>query len=171
VGVKRKAPSWLKVHYGSLRFYIALVLAAIGLHYIGAVLGSISDVQQVSTTLTDDYKKKQIDLWTEMNKLLIALATVVIGGIGGVVLKSDSHVTLDERQMRRAAAGWIFCALSLYFGYLSYQEASIMLSNGIFDAKSPRLFWPTRGQFWSFLISVLLFGDLAYGSHRRRRQS
>ncbi len=168
--MQRKLPSLPKLHFGSLRFYAAVVLAVVVLHYISEVVNSIQDVQPISVALADEYRKKQLDIWAEMNKLLIALATLVMGGIGGFILKSDHPSTPEPRQMRRAAAGWIFCALSLYFGYLSYHEASIMLSNGVFDAKSARLFLPTRAQFWTFLISVLLFADLAYGSTRVRRQ-
>ena len=167
--VEPKPKRWA-IHFGSLRFYVVLVAAAIVLSFIGNVIGSISDVQPASN-LADDYRKKQLDIWAEMNKLLITLSTVVIGGIGGFVLKHDPAGASDARQMRRAAAGWIFCALSLYFGYLSYREASVMLSYGVFDAKSPRLWWPTRAQFWTFLVAVLLFADLAYGSVRARRQT
>jgi len=169
--VRRKPPSWFQIRFGSWRFYAVVVLAAFLIHGIGALVNSVQDVQPISSSLSDEYKKKQLDIWAEMNKLLITLATVVIGGIGGFVLKGSAPHTLEPRQMRRAAAGWVFCALSLYFGYLAYQEASIMLSNGIFDAKSARLFWPTRGQFWSFLISVLVFADLAYGANRAREDS
>jgi hypothetical protein len=167
---RHKPRSWWNVHFGSIRFYLMLVLAALVLHASGAVVGSISDALP-NGPLSDEFKKRQIDLWAEMNKLLIALATVVIGGIGGFVVKRENPSMLETRQMRRAAAGWIFCALSLYFGYLSYHEASVMLSYGVFDAKSPRLWWPTRAQFWTFLTSVILFADLVYGSARSRRQS
>jgi hypothetical protein len=166
----KKPRSWWNLHFGSLRFYAVLLLSAILLHYIGAVIGSISDVEP-NGPLSDEFKKKQLDIWAEMNKLLITLATVVIGGIAGFVVKRENPSMIEPRQMRRAAAGWIFCALSLYFGYLSYHEASIMLSYGVFDAKSPRLWWPARAQFWTFLTSVILFADLVYGSARTRRQS
>src|SRR5262249_53120219 len=124
---RKKPRSWWNLHFGSLRFYAVLLLSAILLHSIGAVIGSISDVLP-NGPLSDEFKKKQLDIWAEMNKLLITLATVVIGGIAGFVVKRENPSMIETRQMRRAAAGWIFCALSLYFGYLSYHEASIMLS-------------------------------------------
>jgi hypothetical protein len=170
VPARRKSRSWWKLHFGSLRFYCALIAAALLLHGLGAVVGSISDVLP-NGPLADEFRKKQLDIWAEMNKLLITLATVVIGGIAGFVVKRENPSMAETRQMRRAAAGWIFCALSLYFGYLSYHEASIMLSYGVFDAKSPRLWWPARAQFWTFLTAVILFADLVYGAARARRQS
>ena len=121
--------------------------------------------------MANEYRKKQIDIWAEMNKLLIALATVTIGAIGGFLLKGDQAAPLPARQARRAAAGWIFCALSLYFGYLSYHEATLMLSFGTFNSNSARLWWPTRAQFWTFIFSVVLFADLVYGATHTRRQS
>jgi hypothetical protein len=84
-------------------------------------------------------------------------------------MKNESRA-VSTRQARRAAAGWIFCALSLYFGYLSYQQAAYMLSVGAFDFTSPRIWWPAQGQFWSFIVSVILFADLVYGTTRSRKQ-
>ena len=99
---KRKR-SWWRVHFGSLRFYILLVITAVVLHLIGSVVESISDVQP-NSSLADEFRKKQLDIWAEMNKLLIALSTVVIGGIGGFVLKHEHSSVTEVRQMRRAAA-------------------------------------------------------------------
>jgi hypothetical protein len=106
-----------------------------------------------------------------MNKLLNALATLAIGAIGGFLMKHEPGWHIPPQQARRAAAGWLFCALSLYFGYLSYQQAASMLSVGAFDSNSPRIWWPTQAQFWAFIVSVILFADLVYGSNRARRES
>jgi len=160
-----------RISFGSLRFYGVLLLVAAGLHFIGSVVSYIPIVEpDPPPEVANDYRKKQVDIWAEMNKLLIALATVTIGAIGGYLLKADSAEPLPARQSRRAAAGWIFCALSLYFGYLSYHEATLMLSLGAFDSNSPRLWWPTRAQFWSFILSVVLFADLVYGGAHPRRE-
>jgi hypothetical protein len=155
-----------------VRFYIVLILVAIALQFIGTVVSYIPIVEaDPPQELANEYRKKQIDIWAEMNKLLIALATVAIGAIGGFLLKEEPAAPLPIRQARRAAAGWIFCALSLYFGYLSYHEATLMLSMGTFNSNSPRLWWPTRAQFWTFIFAVVLFADLVYGSTDARRQA
>jgi len=56
------------------------------------------------------------------------------------------------------------CAASLYFGYLAYQQAVWMLNNGFFNPANPRIWIPTRAQFWSFLASVVVFADFVYAS-------
>jgi hypothetical protein len=167
-----KSKSRARIGFGSVRFYIVLILVAVALHFIGTVVSYIPIVEpDPPQDVANEYRKKQIDIWAEMNKLLIALATLAIGAIGGFLLKGNPAAPLPARQARRAAAGWIFCALSLYFGYLSYHEATLMLSLGTFNSNSPRLWWPTRAQFWTFIFSVVLFADLVYGSTHTRRQS
>jgi hypothetical protein len=166
-----KSRSHTRIGFGSFRFYVALILVAVALHFIGTIVSYIPIIEaDPPQELATEYRKKQIDIWAEMNKLLIALATVSIGAIGGFLLKGDAAAPLPPRQARRAAAGWIFCALSLYFGYLSYHEATLMLSLGTFNSNSPRLWWPTRAQFWTFILSVILFADLVYGATHTRRQ-
>jgi hypothetical protein len=165
-----KLRPWFRVGFGSFRFYLALIVVAVVLHFITAVVGSMTVVvPHPAPEVANEFMKKQLDIWAEMNKLLIALATLAIGAIGGLLMKNEARI--QPRQARRAAAGWIFCALSLYFGYLSYQQAASMLSIGAFDSHSPRIWWPTQAQFWAFIVSVILFADLVYGSTQARRES
>jgi hypothetical protein len=155
------------VRFGSLRFYLVLAAVVIVLHYVDAVLVSLPVIEtQPEKEITLVFKQKQLELWSEMNKLLIAFATVTIGAIGGFMLNRDKSVPLTAPQLRRAAVSWFFCALSLYFGYLSYQQATWLLKYGVFDPFSARVWWPARAQFWAFLISIVLFGDFIYTSIR-----
>ena len=152
---------------GSLRFYLALALVIFLLHTIDSVLVNLPlIVSEPEKEVAAAFKQKQLDLWSEMNKLLIAFATVTIGAIGGFMLNRDKAHPLTPPQLRRAATSWGFCALSLYFGYLSYQQATQMLKHGVFDPFTARLWWPARGQFWAFLVSIILFGDFIYTSIR-----
>ena len=159
--------SFLHLRFGSFRFYLVLAAVIIGLHLLDSVLLQIPVVEaQPDKQIVLEFKTKQLDMWAEMNKLLIAFATVTIGAVGGFMLNRDKTAPLSPQGMRRAAASWLFCALSLYFGYLSYQQATWMLSYGIFDPLGARLWWPARAQFWSYLVSVILFADFIYGSLR-----
>jgi hypothetical protein len=153
--------------FGAFRFYAALAIVVLVLHTIDAVIVDMPLVlPEPDHELALALRQKQLDLWSEMNKLLIAVATVTIGAIGGVMVNRDKAHPLSRPQLRRAAASWLFCALSLYFGYLSYQQATRMLTHGIFDPFTARLWWPARGQFWTFLISLIIFGDFVYSSIR-----
>ncbi|MGA7339712.1 MAG: hypothetical protein WBE72_25710 [Terracidiphilus sp.] len=167
-----KPRSFLHIRFGSFRFYLALLVAALALHAIDALISYIPFVEPVrDKELVLEFQKRQLDIWTEMNKLLIALATVTIGAVGGFMINRDKVVPLPRPQLRRAAASWIFCCLSLYFGYLSYYEATWMLSLGTFNSFNPRLWWPTRAQFWTFLIAVILLADFVYGSVRDKQKT
>lgn len=164
-----KVRHWPHVSFGSFRFYLILAIVAVGLHAVDAIISYIPFSEAIpDKEVSIEFQKKQLDIWAEMNKLLVALATLTIGGVGGFLLQQTKTARPARQQMRRAAASWIFCALSLYFGYLSYHEATWMLSLGTFNSNNPRLWWPTRGQFWSFLISVVLFADFVYGSVRSK---
>jgi hypothetical protein len=153
--------------FGALRFYAALAIVVLVLHTIDSVIVNMPVVlPEPDRELALTLRQKQLDLWSEMNKLLIAVATVTIGAIGGMMVNRDKARPLSPPQLRRATASWLFCALSLYFGYLSYQQATRMLTHGVFDPFTPRLWWPARGQFWTFLISIIIFGDFVYSSIR-----
>jgi hypothetical protein len=172
MSVHVKPRSFLQVSFGSFRFYLALVTLAFALHVVNSVVSYMPFAEPLpEKELASDFQKKQVDIWAEMNKLLITLATLTIGGIGGFMLQGDKTAPHPPRQMRRAAASWIFCALSIYCGYLSYHEATWMLSLGTFNSFNPRLWWPARGQFWTFLISVIILADLIYGSIRDREET
>ena len=60
----------------------------------------------------------------EMNKLLITLATLSIGGITAFVVQRDKALKHSPPQLRRVIASWTLCAASLYFGYLAYQQVT-----------------------------------------------
>lgn len=167
---RAKVKPFLGVRFGSLRFYIALAVVTVGLHTVDTVILSVPVViTQPEKEIVAAFKQKQLDLWTEMNKLLIAFATVTIGAISGFLLNRDKTHPLSIPQLRRAATSWFFCALSLYFGYLSYQLATQMLKHGVFDPFTARLWWSSRFQFWAFLISIVLFGDFIYTSIRDKQ--
>jgi hypothetical protein len=153
--------------FRAFRFYAALGIVILVLHTIDAVIVDMPLVlPEPDHELALALRQKQLDLWSEMNKLLIAVATVTIGAIGGMMVNRDKARPLSPPQLRRAAASWLFCAMSLYFGYLSYQQATRMLTHGVFDPFTPRLWWPARGQFWTFLVSIIIFGDFVYSSIR-----
>lgn len=170
VGTGPRKRVFPQIRFGSLRFYVVLFAVAVGLHFINSAEEHLRWAQPLpAPELVLDFHKRQLDIWTEMNKLLITLATVTIGAVGGFLLNTNKASPVSRDRMGRAAASWLFSALSLYFGYLSYSQAVSMLSMGTFDAYDVRLWWPTRLQFWSFLVSVLLFADFVYGTIRDKQ--
>src|SRR2546427_1591002 len=65
------------------------------------------------------FHEKQLDLFLEMNHLLVTLATLALGGIGAFVFNRYKTGAVPSGQRARAIASWMFAALSLYAGYTS----------------------------------------------------
>lgn len=156
----------------SVRFYflfLCVVLLLVGLDYGLSKLPFVEPIPDYA----DDLRKKQVESWTEMIKLLIALATLSIGAITGFVVNRDKSTGLTPPQIRRVLASWILCGASLYFGYLSYQQGTWMLSQGVFNPNPDnlRLWLPTRAQFWTFLISIVVFADYIYSGLQKKPPS
>jgi hypothetical protein len=156
----------------SARLYVALACVTALLLLLEWILASTPFVEAMpAQEISNEFQKKQIETWAEMNKLLIELATLVVGAISGFVVQRDKDTSLPPAQRRKVTLSWILCGASLYFGYLSYQQATWMLSIGFFNAHNPRLWLPMQAQFWTFLFSVIVFADFIYGGLRHKNQT
>jgi hypothetical protein len=148
---------------GSVRFYLAFSTIVVVLVVFEAFLTSLPFADAIPD-FADQLQQRQLDSYFQMIELLITLATLAMGGITGYVINRDNTIGLSSPLLRRVVASWALCAASLYFGYLAYQQAVWMLNNGFFNPANPRIWIPTRAQFWSFLASVVVFADFVYGS-------
>jgi len=147
----------------SVRFYLAfstVVLVLVAFEWFLTLLPFADAIPDNA----EELQQRQVDSYFQMIQLLITLATLAMGGITGYVINRDNTKGLSSPQVRRVVASWILCASSLYFGYLAYQQAVWMLNNGFFNPANPRIWIPTRAQFWSFLASVVVFADFVYAS-------
>ena len=144
------------------RLYFILPLLVILLTLVEGLLSYLPFSDPISPADIGEFHRQQVDPFMEMVKLLLTLATLTIGAISGFVVNHGKSQKFTRRQLRRIISSWSFCAASLYFGYLAYQQASWELYYGFFNAHNPRLWWPIRGQFWSFLIGVVMFADYIY---------
>jgi hypothetical protein len=148
---------------GSVRFYLAFSTIVILLVAFEYFLTSLPFADAIPD-FADQLRQRQLDSYFQMIELLITLATLAMGGITGYVINRDNTLGLSPIMLRRVVASWALCAASLYFGYLAYQQAVWMLNNGFFNPANPRIWIPTRAQFWSFLASVVVFADFVYAS-------
>lgn len=148
---------------GSVRFYLAFSTIVIVLVAFEYFLTSLPFADAIPD-FADELRQRQLDSYFQMIELLITLATLAMGGITGYVINRDNTMGLSPLMLRRVVASWTLCAASLYFGYLAYQQAVWMLNNGFFNPANPRIWIPTRAQFWSFLASVVVFADFVYAS-------
>ena len=159
-----------------MRFYLAFSTIVIVLVAFEAFLTWLPFADAIPD-FADELRQRQLDSYFQMIELLITLATLAMGGITGYVINRDNTMGLTPRLRRRVIASWTLCAASLYFGYLAYQQAVWMLNTGFFNPANPRIWIPTRAQFWSFLASVVVFADFVYatlqvtGTRTARRSS
>jgi len=115
----------------------------------------------------DPLQTKQIDTFVAMTQLLISLTTAVAGALIAIVFNRYQKERLPLPQARRAMAAWTLMGASLYAGHLSYQNLLHMLHNSYFDIFEVRIVWPSRLQFWSFLLSIVVVADFVFVSFRR----
>jgi len=148
---------------GTVRFYLAFSIVVLMLVAFEALLTSLPFADAIPD-YADQLQQRQLDSYFQMIELLITLATLAMGGITGYVINRNNTIGLSSELLRRVVASWALCAASLYFGYLAYQQAVWMLNNGFFNPANPRIWIPTRAQFWSFLACVVVFADFVYAS-------
>lgn len=117
-----------------------------------------------------DFQTRQLDTFLEMNKLLTTLATVAIGASTGFIAGREGKQPVLPQQMKRAVAAWILLGASIYFGYLATQQVVWMLHSRFFNLYYAGIAWPTRFQFWTFLIAVVVMAEFVYGDSSRIRE-
>jgi hypothetical protein len=149
----------------SVRFYSLFLLTILVLVAFEAFLTSLPFADAIPD-YAEELQQRQLDSYFQMIELLITLATLAMGGITGYLINRGREIGMSAAQFRRVIASWTLCAASLYFGYLAYQQVVWMLNNGFFNPYNPRVWVPTRGQFWCFLACVVVFADFVYVSLR-----
>src|SRR5690349_12462021 len=134
-----------------LVWLVLLGLIIAGLNYFQTYYVNQSTFSSEKISDLAKLQEKQLDLFLEMNHLLVTLATLALGGIGAFVFNRYKTGVVPSGQTARAIASWIFSALSLFSGYTSDERVVWMLSNKFFDLSNPQIVWASRGQFWFFV--------------------
>jgi hypothetical protein len=147
----------------SLRLYGFVACAFLALITFETWLSNRPLIEQTQSDLSE-FNKKEIDSFTDTNKLLTALATALIGATTGFLLNRDHKAKLSPPDFRRAICSWVAAGISLYFGQLSYREMLWMLQHRFCDLFHDSVWWPARIQFWAFLISAISLADFVYRS-------
>lgn len=104
-------------------------------------------------------QSKSLDNIVEMNKLIISLALLIIGACAGILVRKfptiNTSTTLTTSILLTCI---LFAASSIFSGYILYDNVVSMLANNFFHPANEMIKWPQRLQFYSFFISVVLFG-------------
>ncbi|MFY9728851.1 MAG: hypothetical protein WB579_25535 [Bryobacteraceae bacterium] len=101
---------------------------------------------------------KAVDAYEGINNLLITLGTGLLGAMGFLLTsKPKQHYSL--REMWPAILSAVCVGLSLYFGYVSYQNVEFVLLNSVGTLDTDLVQWPKAAHFYTLLAGVFFFAD------------
>jgi len=106
---------------------------------------------------------KMSDLFLAMTNIITSFSTGLLGALG-FLLVSGPKVNRGPTIKWFAFASGFFAAISTFLGYMVYEGIFDMLQEGMFGIDVPRVMLARYGQFYTFLLAFLLFGDFAIQS-------
>jgi hypothetical protein len=133
-------------------FLFALVVAVF---FFDRSMGRSSILAEKVNDL-NNLQQKQVDVSVQVTSLLAGFATLSLGGIGALIWDRKKLGKPPTTQLLIAASG---CALSLYFGYLSYRYLLWMLAHQFFDLSSTFVTLTGYFQFGTFFLSLVALAD------------
>lgn len=112
-----------------------------------------------------ELKAKAIDLYAANATTLSSYAMLVLTGVGffvHLIFSKDSNATVTRMGKVLLICSVATCAASLLSGYFCYDCVVDVLGNGLaFDPTAARVAFFHQTQFWSFLVSIMIFGIFA----------
>lgn len=97
-----------------------------------------------------------LDVVRELEKLLLSLTSLLIGGVVAVVAKDGLVRPLPPRPARLVLiATFAAAAFSMYFGYFFHVRLLEILEYGYFSAQAEQLWEPLKWQYRLFLVAVV----------------
>lgn len=144
-----------------LALIISLVLIVIYFIFIHTTI----PLPEIEKPELSNIEIKAYEAFMERCKLLISLATALIGAIGLILIwdkKEEIKITNFQKSFIIVSA--VSAGFSIYFGYVTYCRIIEFLANKIFNLQklNPYLRIPIEGQFWTFLFSILFFGIFVF---------
>jgi len=103
-----------------------------------------------------EWQTKQLEIYMETTKLLITLATLILGGVGFILGLTRDAQPKTLPTPGRVAMIAVSAGLSISFGYISHDMMVWMLSKRFFNLDTAVLYWSRVAQFWTFLVSLVL---------------
>lgn len=116
-------------------------------------------------------QEKNVDVFLEMNRTLITLATLTIGAVSFFISVRYGNTRLPLGQICRAIGCWGFAGGSISLGYLSLNAMSQSLSLSVLDIGIPIVLRNQQFQFYSFGLSVVLLLDFVSVSLSENKKS
>ena len=153
----------VRLGIGRLGFYVGAAVLAGVVWIIEVYIQSKPQVYGAAISSLDPLQEKQLGAFLQMNQLLIALGTALLGAIGFFLdRRRKSYST--PRQLWAAFASALCGGLSLYFGYRAYEDVVLMLEPPYptFDLTGSLILWDRYAHFGTFLLGVFFFADFAF---------
>jgi len=147
-----------------MAIYLLLIAAVFFVwRYLGLLTPPSTSPQLPSTQLTP-IQKTELDAYLQMNQLITTLSTGLLAGIGYILNRGKMKGSSEARWLTLGSAfcSAAFAALSLLLGYFVYQMLIGELDDGVFNLDFPLLLYSSFGHFFSFLLAVALFAELAF---------
>lgn len=148
-----------------MAIYLLLIAAVFFVwRYLGLLTPPSTSPQLPSTDLTP-IRKTELNAYLEMNQLITTLSTGLLAGIGYILNRGNKKKGSSEARwltLGSAFGSAAFAALSLFLGYFVYQMLIGELDDGVFNLNFPLLLYSSFGHFFSFLLAVALFAELAF---------
>lgn len=147
--------AWLRTYWPEILGLAALlVLSMLWVNHL-EMRDSLAPVEDI---VTGEDKEQVLSLLQEMEKLLLSLASLLIGAVAALVTK-DGQLRARPDRIRAAHLFLVLytAAFSMYFGFVFYARILDMLHQpGTFSGTSPILQDPLQSQYYLFLTSVAL---------------
>ncbi len=124
-----------------------------------AVKKLVRTLQQEKVVADLNIRQKQIvDMIVERNKLLVSLATLVMGGTAGLVVArlKDGPLVVSGSAWFTLVFSWIALAVSILGGYKHYESLALMLDYEFFVPLHAYFALWSGVQFWAFLAGMFL---------------
>jgi hypothetical protein len=148
---------------GRVGFYVSVIVFAAMVWGMEVFLQNRPQVYGAFISELNPLQEKQLGAFLEMNRLLITLATALLGAIG-FFLASTHKGHYSPRQLWPAVLSALFVGISLYYGYRAYEDIVLMLQPPFptFDLDGYLISWDRYAHFFTFLLGVFFFADFAF---------
>jgi len=141
---------------GSMGFYIGLIVLAI---VVGQLTRYINSKPFFVAPAGDQTAlSRALDSYAAVGNLLTTLATGLLAAMGWLITIKPKQRS-PARGLWPAAAGAVCACLSVYFGYISSQNAQWAIENSIGTLDIDKMQWPRQLQFLTLLLGVFFFAD------------
>lgn len=136
-------------------FWAACVIALLAAGGVAFVYLQSAPLVEERLTQLNAFQERQLDLFQGRVGILLTLATIVIGGVGALLLYFHEGRSGSVFQQRCAVLAMLTASLSAFCGYFAYEAVIWMLENRFFNLQSDAVQLMSDGQLWMSVASIV----------------